>query len=253
MGNKGGGSREMAVDDEPVYMHAPSSGRSEGRRKQANYKIILVGRMGVGKTSLASRLCKDEYYEGDSLMTLGIDFMTSALRIGDTDVRLQVWDAAGQERFEAVVTSYFNGANGALLCFDLTDEDSFLRLDFWMDRLRNSRGRPPILLVGCKADDLAGRVIPRERAEAWVEEHVDQRVIGYIETSAKAASNVTACFTVLTTHILEREEEEYRSMIASAVDSRGASPDEIGRSSIALTDRDRSPHARRKGGWCCSW
>lgn len=168
------------------------------------FKIIVIGDSGVGKSSLTVRLSEDVFYK-DYASTIAIDFRMHQMSYMDKRVRLQIWDTAGQERFQSVATAFYRGANGVLLCFDLTHRPSFVHLDQWMDRVKQ-QALPgiPCLLVGCKSDEArSSRQVTREEAVAWAQQHN----MSFIETSAKEKENVQTAFQQITKSIFEDMKE----------------------------------------------
>ncbi|KAG5510347.1 hypothetical protein JKF63_07676 [Porcisia hertigi] len=162
------------------------------------FKIIVIGDSGVGKSSLTVRLSEDVFYK-DYASTIAIDFRMHQMSYMDKRVRLQIWDTAGQERFQSVATAFYRGANGVLLCFDLTHRPSFMHLEQWMERVKQ-QALPgiPCLLVGCKSDEArSNRQVTREEAVAWAQQHG----MPFIETSAKEKENVQTAFQQITMSI----------------------------------------------------
>ena len=164
------------------------------------FKIIVIGDSGGGKSSLTVRLSEDVFYK-DYASTIAIDFRMHQMTFMDKKVRLQIWDTAGQERFQSVATAFYRGANGVMLCFDLTHRPSFTHLEQWMERIRQ-QALPgiPCLLIGCKCDEArSNRQVSSEEAAAWAQQHN----MTYIETSAKAKDNVLHAFQAITLSIFE--------------------------------------------------
>ena len=87
-------------------------------------KVLVVGDMAVGKTNLLIRFC-DDTYKPNYLATMGIDFRTKIIKIGDRPLRLQIWDTAGQDRFRTITQSYYKGASGVILVYSVSDRRSF--------------------------------------------------------------------------------------------------------------------------------
>jgi small GTP-binding protein len=170
------------------------------------FKIIVIGDSGVGKSSLTVRLSEDVFYK-DYASTIAIDFRMFFMNFMDKKIRLQIWDTAGQERFQAVATAFYRGANGVMLCFDLTHRPSFTNLEQWMERVRlQALPGIPCVLVGCKSDDAKGgaRQVPRDEAVQWAQQHG----MGYIETSAKDKDNVIHAFQQIAFSIFEDMKEK---------------------------------------------
>ncbi|KAI0890459.1 ras-domain-containing protein [Annulohypoxylon maeteangense] len=142
-------------------------------------KIVVLGAQGVGKTSLVTRYCKGAFNPAQTTSTVGASFMTKRVIDGDTDtvVRLQIWDTAGQERFRSISRLYYRGANACILCYSITDAQSFAEMGMWLTELR--RNLPPDIVlhvVGTKADivarDPTRREVPFERCIAYVAENL---------------------------------------------------------------------------------
>ncbi|KAI8635280.1 rab type ras GTPase [Xylariaceae sp. FL1651] len=142
-------------------------------------KIVVLGSQGVGKTSLVTRYCKGAFNPAQTTSTVGASFMTKRVVDSDTDtvVRLQIWDTAGQERFRSISRLYYRGANACILCYSITDAQSFAEMGMWLTELR--RNLPPDIVlhvVGTKADivarDPTRREVPFERCIAYVAENL---------------------------------------------------------------------------------
>ena len=95
------------------------------------FKVLLVGNSVVGKSSLILRYV-DQIWNDVFVPTIGVDFKVKSLEIENKSIKLQIWDTAGQERFRNVISSYFKGAHGILLIFDITSRDSFKELENWL-------------------------------------------------------------------------------------------------------------------------
>ncbi|XP_027606070.1 ras-related protein Rab-10-like isoform X1 [Pipra filicauda] len=170
-------------------------------------KIVMAGESCVGKTSIVRR-----YTEPDSppagtpatsyLATIGIDFKVKLVMINDTRVKLQIWDTAGQERFHTLSTSYFRGAQGFVLVYDITNLKSFQSITMWMQDIYEKAGdEVDVILLGNKCDKESERVVPKQKGEkiAW------EYGIPFFETSAKDNVNIEHAFSLLTKEILEKK------------------------------------------------
>ena len=177
------------------------------------FKIIVVGESRVGKTSLIKRYTKDQF-GGVYLTTVGIDFQDKTIEIEDKKVKLQVWDTAGQERFRNVAKNYFQSSNGFLLVFDITDKESFQKLnDFWMDQLNmHAPKKAKSVLVGNKSDLAGQRQVSIEDAEEFAKDNN----LKYYEVSAKEGTKVVELFFYLANEIYQShtyEENNYNKNI----------------------------------------
>ncbi|KAI9372332.1 P-loop containing nucleoside triphosphate hydrolase protein [Aspergillus egyptiacus] len=144
-------------------------------------KIVVLGAQGVGKTSLVQRYVKNSFNTAATASTVGASFVTKRVldSASDTIVRLQIWDTAGQERFRSISRLYYRGANACLLCYDITDEQSFQEMTGWLLELKKNLGEDdPIVIhvVGTKSDivalDPSRRRVPFERTIAYVAEQL---------------------------------------------------------------------------------
>ncbi|GAA5896876.1 hypothetical protein JCM8208_007113 [Rhodotorula glutinis] len=135
-----------------------TAGRGRGGGDASEYleaKVVILGSQGVGKTSLINRSTTGHFSPSRS-STIGASFLTKKLTVADTRVHFQLWDAAGQERFRALMPLYYRGAQAAILVYDVTDEASLQDIKFWIEELRkNMSDELMIIVVGTKAD-LAG-------------------------------------------------------------------------------------------------
>ncbi|CCW71354.1 unnamed protein product [Phytomonas sp. Hart1] len=203
------------------------------------FKIIVIGDSGVGKSSLTVRLSEDVFYR-DYASTIAIDFRMHQINYMDKHVRLQIWDTAGQERFQSVATAFYRGANGVMLCFDLTHRPSFLHVEQWMERVKQ-QALPgiPCLLIGCKIDGArTNRQVTKEEAMAWATQHK----MSYIETSAKEKENVQQAFQQITKCIFDDMKDHCgTAQQSSRVGASGERKVKLG------ADRDK----KSKGNSCC--
>jgi len=161
---------------------------------EAVFKILLVGDSGVGKTSLLLRFTDDRYTEGIP-SSLGADSKEKQIQLLDgRKVQLDIWDTAGQEKMGFLTSSYYRGAQGVMLVFDITKKDSYNNLRHWLE----DTGRYAVdsilkLLVGNKSDLDGQRVISPDEAQSFAED-ID---VEYVETSAKEGDGVEEAFMKL--------------------------------------------------------
>eukprot|EP01062_Namystynia_karyoxenos_P043249 TRINITY_DN3166_c0_g6_i1.p1 TRINITY_DN3166_c0_g6~~TRINITY_DN3166_c0_g6_i1.p1 ORF type:complete len:227 (+),score=75.37 TRINITY_DN3166_c0_g6_i1:71-751(+) len=191
-----------------------------------SYKIIVVGESGVGKSALTLRLTDSVFYS-DFAPTIAIDFRVHAMTLDGEVIRLQIWDTAGQECFHAVASSFYRSADGVLLCFDITDRNSFLALPQWLRRVREHAPHvSPCVVVGCKSDLQSRRVVQGEEANAWTVAHQGEGVAGYIETSALEADNVELAFQQIVCSIRDTAARAGKDEAAfhAAFNTRGGLP-----------------------------
>ena len=165
------------------------------------YKIMVLGESKVGKTSLIKRYTKDQF-GGVYLTTVGMDFQDKIIEIEDKKVRLQVWDTAGQERFRNVTKSYFQSSHGLLVVYDITDKESFEKINFWIENIKNNAPeKAKLILVGNKCDLANERKVTIEDGENKARNYN----IKFFESSAKDGTNVNELFFYLANEIYQDE------------------------------------------------
>lgn len=145
-------------------------------------KIVLIGDSSVGKSALVTRFVQNQL-PATSKATVGIAFFKQIVVDPDTneEYTLQIWDTAGQEKFQSVTTHHYRAADGALLVFDTTSEASFRNLDRWLNELyENTEPSVVVTLVGTKVDLGGTRIVSEERGRAYAQ----QNGLNYAETSA---------------------------------------------------------------------
>ncbi|XP_063155307.1 ras-related protein Rab-10-like [Candoia aspera] len=182
-----------------------AEGTGCGAPKARLAKIVMVGDSFVGKTSVLRRytdLCPTALAPPSSyITTVGIDFKVKTISCDNTAMKLQIWDTAGQERFHTFTTSFFRGAHGVVLVYDITNAKSFQGIAYWMKDIYEKAGENmDIILLGNKCDKEAERVISKNRGEklAW------EYGIPFFETSAKDNINIENAFSVLAKEILNK-------------------------------------------------
>ena len=134
------------------------------------YKIVLVGDSGVGKTNLLTRFSKNEF-NLESRATIGVEFATRTITTETGDViKAQIWDTAGQDRYRAIASSYYRGATGALLVYDITKKKTFENIERWLTELRtHSQENMTLMLIGNKTDLAKMREVQTEDAANYAE------------------------------------------------------------------------------------
>merc|ERR1712093_609036 len=174
------------------------------------FKIVIVGDSGCGKSSLLVRFT-DGNYSDVYISTIGVDFKFRQLRLNGKNIKLQIWDTAGQERFRNITASFYRGAHGIVLVYDVTNKNSFDNINSWLEDIARHHGygssssslvnKPSIILVGNKCD-MPKKVVSTETAQRFAEKNGLQ----FIEASAKDSSNVETAFVNLVSEILQQTE-----------------------------------------------
>ena len=176
-----------------------SNNKNKSSDYQYIFKLILIGNSGVGKSSILQRYM-NKTFEESYKCTIGVDFLMKSLEVKGKTVKLQLWDTAGQEKYKSMVSSYYRGANVALVVFDITSRSSFESLPLWIENYyKNGPEQKNIILIGNKKDMADQRQVTQEEAEEFSETN---NMI-YFETSAKEGDNVDYVFNFAAEKLLE--------------------------------------------------
>ena len=165
------------------------------------YKIVMLGDGAVGKTAMTTRFTQN-FFDADYKRTIGSDFAIKRLTIDDLDaqVTLQVWDLAGQPRFESVRQGFYRGARGGLLVYDVTRRRTFLNVENWKEEaFTNLEKKIPLVLVANKTDLEDSRVVKTEEGEEYAKENH----FIYVESSALTGENVEDAYVNLCRIMIE--------------------------------------------------
>jgi len=164
------------------------------------FKLLLIGDSGVGKTCILYRF-SDDAFNTTFISTIGIDFKIKTIELHGKKIKLQIWDTAGQERFHTITTSYYRGAMGIMLVYDITNPKSFDNIAKWLRNIDEHASEDvEKMLLGNKCDMADKRMVSKERGEQIAREHS----IRFLETSAKANINIDKSFYDLAEAILEK-------------------------------------------------
>ncbi|KAK8402969.1 hypothetical protein O3P69_000899 [Scylla paramamosain] len=164
------------------------------------FKLLLIGDSGVGKTCILFRF-SDDAFNTTFISTIGIDFKIKTIELRGKKIKLQIWDTAGQERFHTITTSYYRGAMGIMLVYDITNAKSFDNIAKWLRNIdEHANEDVEKMILGNKCDMEDKRVINKEKGESIALEHG----IRFLETSAKANINIEQAFLELAEAILNK-------------------------------------------------
>jgi len=164
------------------------------------FKLLLIGDSGVGKSCLLLRFADDTYTES-YISTIGVDFKIRTLDLSGKTCKLQIWDTAGQERFRTITSSYYRGAHGIIVVYDVTDKESFNNVKHWMQEIdKYAADGVNKLLIGNKCDLSSKKVVSYDEAK----ELAEGLGVNFMETSAKNAHNVEQAFQAMAGEIRAR-------------------------------------------------
>mmetsp|Transcript_5928 Transcript_5928/g.6779 ORF Transcript_5928/g.6779 Transcript_5928/m.6779 type:complete len:207 (-) Transcript_5928:1060-1680(-) len=164
-------------------------------------KLLLVGDSGVGKSSLLLRFTDDNFKE-DNAPTIGVDFKVKLMDIDGKKVKVTIWDTAGQERFRTLTSSYYRGAQGVILAYDVTRRETFTNLsELWLREVdMYSTVQDSVwMIIGNKIDCQSERQVSRQEGIAFARQHGCL----FLECSAKTKDGVAQAFQELVRKVLD--------------------------------------------------
>ncbi|KAI7880973.1 ras-domain-containing protein [Lichtheimia hyalospora FSU 10163] len=171
-------------------------------REVPTLKLLLIGNSNVGKSSLLLRFTDDTFLPQEEVSaTIGVDFKVAMMDVGDQRYKLTIWDTAGQERFRTLTSSYYRGAQGVILVYDVSSRESFEALDTWWKEVNTYCSSPDVvkMIVGNKVDKESSRAVTyKEGAEM-----ARKLQTLFVECSAKTNVGVKEAFEELVTKVIE--------------------------------------------------
>jgi len=163
------------------------------------FKLLLIGDSGVGKSCLLLRYC-EESFTPSFITTLGIDFRIKTIKLDGKIIKLQIWDTAGQEKFRTITNSFYRGAMGVFLVYDVTSVDTFTAIHKWMNNIVHHAPENVITMLMANKCDIPSRAVQRENGEKVAKE-VNVR---HFDVSAKTGQNVNEAFHAMAQELLKK-------------------------------------------------
>ncbi|XP_009406884.2 uncharacterized protein LOC103989683 isoform X3 [Musa acuminata AAA Group] len=204
------------------------------RARNLTFKLVLLGDVRVGKTSLVLRYVNNVFSEKQET-TVQASYLTKRLVIGGVPITLSIWDTAGQERFHALGPIYYCDADAVLLVYDITDTDTFLRVRKWVKELQQMASNDIVMVIAAnKSDLIRSKKYDIQEAESYA------MTIGakLFLTSAKFGSGINDVFLDITARLLQKKKNS----------AQGSSPAQPRKGIIVVDDEpEREPPPK-----CCS-
>ena len=198
------------------------------------FKVVLVGDMSVGKTNIIAKYLKNDFSE-DYKTTIGVEFHSKIAKVEGHVVKAQIWDTCGQERFKSITDSYYRGAKGAFVVYDITRKNTFESVDSWISALRSAADKNlNIIIIGNKSDLEDQRQVETEQGE----EKAQNNEAAFMETSDYSGDNIDKAFDNMITDVYNKCKSE---MLANVEIDIGKSKD------INLNQNKED----KKGKKCC--
>mmetsp|Transcript_6622 Transcript_6622/g.9175 ORF Transcript_6622/g.9175 Transcript_6622/m.9175 type:complete len:212 (-) Transcript_6622:923-1558(-) len=203
------------------------------------FKFIIIGDAACGKSCLLHRFIDDKFKK-ESTHTIGVEFGSKIVEVGGQQIKLQIWDTAGQERFRSVTRSYYRGAAGAVLVYDITSRESYNHVSSWLNDARAlANADLSIVLVGNKIDLTSEREVTFLEASRFAQEND----LMFLETSALTGEGVSEVFMKCTRTILTKIETGV--LDPNSLNS-GVQP-----GSRKITSKPTTPASSSEGGCSC--
>lgn len=161
-------------------------------------KVVILGESGVGKSSLLIRYITNEFEESHRT-TIGGSFLQLSVDVGVTKVNLDIWDTAGQEKYRSLMSLYFRQAVAAVIAYDITNTDSFIKCNYWVEVMQEKEPSAKLFLVGTKSDG------ERQVSEKTGEDFAERLGMAFVETSSKTGKNVNLLFKLVAQFIISKE------------------------------------------------
>ena len=178
------------------------------------FKIILIGDSSSGKTNIINKYISNKFIE-NSQPTIGVEMFSKDFMIDDDSIHAQIWDTAGQEKYNTLTSSYYRGAKGALVVYDVTQKATFDKIERFIDEIKdNSDKNVFLVLVGNKCDLEENRVILKEEGEKLAQ----KLKIGFFEVSAKTGVGIENLFKYLIDEVYKKNNREFKSVATIEMD-----------------------------------
>ncbi|XP_076440340.1 ras-related protein Rab-23-like [Babylonia areolata] len=185
-------------------------GRLREEEVEVAVKVVVVGNGAVGKSSMIQRYCKG-IFTRDYKKTIGVDFLERQIEVKGEDVRLMLWDTAGQEEFDAITKAYYRGAQACVLVFSTIDRESFEAIEIWKHKVEEEVGEIAMVIVQNKIDLIDHAVVTPEEAEYLAK----KLRLRFYRTSVKENLNVDEVFRYLAEKYQDQMDREM-DQLASA-------------------------------------
>ena len=207
-----------------------------------HFKLIFLGDQYVGKSSILNRFYQDKF-EADYQATIGLDFHSKNVTINGNNIRLLLYDTAGQEKFKSLIPMYIRDANIILVVYDITNKDSFTHTEHWVNETKDLKREDAIfVLVGNKIDLENNRVVSKKEAEDFATE----KGFLFYEVSAKTGEQIEDLFNI---RIFPEMARKYNIGEEEEEGGENAEQNNKNENKGVKLNGDNRP-AKKKGGCC---
>ena len=181
-------------------MNSTTDSQNQGSLEDKNdyvFKLVLVGDSGVGKSCILHQFIYNRFRK-NTTQTIGVDFSAKNVHIDNQEIKLQIWDTVGQEKFMAINKSLLAKVHGIILIYDITDQDSFDHINNWITIIKEANENASLILVANKCDIEDKRVISEDEGNKLAVENN----ISFVEASAKENINIKETFIKITEEVM---------------------------------------------------
>lgn len=203
-------SGQRPEEDNSIRIRKKSDDKTENKKNTIEVKVVLLGDQSVGKSSISQRYVKN-IFTGTHVATVGGAYLQQKVVLNNgVAIKLHLWDTGGQERFRSMTNLYYRDANAAILTYDITNEQSFISLEFWLKELKYKIDNEGMILclAGNKCD-----VTDEERKVEYskAKKFADENNMMFFETSAKNDVGIKELFNGLLYKLYEQKGTEEAS------------------------------------------
>lgn len=197
--------------------------RAAGKKGPVLYrvKVISLGDTCVGKSCLIKRYCEEKFVT-KYIPTIGVDYGVKPVRLGDYELRVNLWDLAGGSEYYEVRNEFYKDAQGGVLVYDVTNRASFESLPRWMEEARKHGANDMIMFVAATKADVPSRLVTEKEGRDWAQKHG----LSFFEVSSSSGANVRQLFAALFARMLATIPGIPQDLTAAAVQLANSSREE---------------------------
>ncbi|EAR84132.3 small guanosine triphosphatase family Ras family protein (macronuclear) [Tetrahymena thermophila SB210] len=221
------------------------------KKQSINCKVLVLGKSGVGKSYILLQYTAppQEIVQMPKLTTVGVDYKYGTEKIEDTEVKMSIWDTAGQEKYRPIIQTYFKNSKAAILVFDLTDKQSLQDVRYWLREVKLQCGKDVAkILVGNKCD------LPHEQPDqALIQEYCEEFQMEYIESSALQKINIQEIFVKLAKKIYQQHKASIpqNQLKQNSLPANEAQNQNSTSSNKQISLKNSKPKQKKENDGCC--
>ena len=182
------------------------------------YKVLLLGDTTVGKTCFLMKYT-DKTFQDIHMATIGLDYRLKSMKLkSGKNIKLQIWDTAGQDRFRAITKNYYKGSHGIILIYDVTNIQTFENVKSWVNQIREEASTNVIIYIAANKIDMEEeRKVSKEEGEEKAKYHN----VAFLETSALNGTNIEKAFQELINDVYHNNKGDFKKDVNLLLDDKG--------------------------------